>query len=337
MALLCLLTGPLQFVAMVLLNQRDARRWCRVDPEGYRNLSAPVTGLPRRRDASPSPGGPRPDRAPAWVREDRRRRGIVGGMRRLAGDNNLPRSVSAWSGRPTITASRRITTLWWSLVASRSTVVWFGDDRRSRYVLIRRFAARRRDDPVEAGDEVDLVVVEAELGEPGRSGPARRRQIVRTVGAVARGRWREGPSGPPVPAPSGPGPFFEHLKIWPSVTAAVLQPRAGVTICRAPEARWTYTDPPPALRSAYDHSQIEPSVSRTTAATRAATWRTGRAATTWRWARRRPPRRRVRTRTSARPGRSGRRRSRARPRPGRRRRAASGRSARRGRSRTGRR
>jgi hypothetical protein len=40
MALLCLLTGPLQFVAMVLLNQRDARRWCRVDPEGYRAYNA---------------------------------------------------------------------------------------------------------------------------------------------------------------------------------------------------------------------------------------------------------------------------------------------------------
>ena len=37
MALLCLLTGPLQLLAMVLLNQRDARRWCRVDAEGYRN------------------------------------------------------------------------------------------------------------------------------------------------------------------------------------------------------------------------------------------------------------------------------------------------------------
>jgi hypothetical protein len=37
MALLCILTGPLQLLAMVLLNQREARRWCRVDPDGYRN------------------------------------------------------------------------------------------------------------------------------------------------------------------------------------------------------------------------------------------------------------------------------------------------------------
>jgi hypothetical protein len=37
MALLCIVTGPLQLAAMILLNQRDARRWCRVDLEGYRN------------------------------------------------------------------------------------------------------------------------------------------------------------------------------------------------------------------------------------------------------------------------------------------------------------
>ena len=36
MALLCVLTGPLQLLAMVLLNRRTARKWCRVDPEGYR-------------------------------------------------------------------------------------------------------------------------------------------------------------------------------------------------------------------------------------------------------------------------------------------------------------
>jgi hypothetical protein len=37
MALLCIVTGPLQLAAMILLNQRDARRWCRFYLYGYRN------------------------------------------------------------------------------------------------------------------------------------------------------------------------------------------------------------------------------------------------------------------------------------------------------------
>ena len=35
---LCVLTGTAQVVAVVLLNQRSSRRWCQVDPEGYRTF-----------------------------------------------------------------------------------------------------------------------------------------------------------------------------------------------------------------------------------------------------------------------------------------------------------
>jgi len=35
---LCVITGSAQVAAMVLLNRRPARRWCHVDPEGYRTV-----------------------------------------------------------------------------------------------------------------------------------------------------------------------------------------------------------------------------------------------------------------------------------------------------------
>jgi hypothetical protein len=35
---LCVLTGSAQVVAVVMLNRRPARRWCHVDPEGYRTV-----------------------------------------------------------------------------------------------------------------------------------------------------------------------------------------------------------------------------------------------------------------------------------------------------------
>jgi hypothetical protein len=35
---LCLLTGATQVAGVVLLNRRSSRRWCQVDPQGYRTV-----------------------------------------------------------------------------------------------------------------------------------------------------------------------------------------------------------------------------------------------------------------------------------------------------------